>query len=363
MKRNVFGSDSSDEEVFVKKAKPLKLGESNAVGYGDSLVKEDQPGLKKEGEGTIAEDLDSLEDMERQSFQVESLYPSKSSLYTPLSTNSIGMMMMQKMGYNLGDALGSGETRASSMTEPLAIRVKTDRKGIGATHGVLPHVKSGSTQEYRLTSKNKQVLARNKRYLRQLQKFCFHESGDDELLADDPDRLQEVNEMWREWAEELLGKSQRRTLLFGEEIPEQEADEPLKSNLVDSDEDGLRRLAAEETKLKCFSAEQVQPEEHTTAEKPSGYHDINAGKTTKGVDSPSLEASLGEPNYEDDSLTSRTGKEDDVVTTSATDEDHLSRILAHCRQVYFYCPYCGVRYEDEADLQENCPGDYDDHAW
>ncbi len=31
-------------------------------------------------------------------------------------------------------------------------------------------------------------------------------------------------------------------------------------------------------------------------------------------------------------------------------------LLLHVRNIYHYCFYCGVEYENEEDLLDNCPG-------
>ncbi|KIJ19929.1 hypothetical protein PAXINDRAFT_67570 [Paxillus involutus ATCC 200175] len=42
--------------------------------------------------------------------------------------------------------------------------------------------------------------------------------------------------------------------------------------------------------------------------------------------------------------------------------DRLSLVLTYLRDKYAYCFWCGTQYEDESDLQENCPGpDEEDH--
>lgn len=41
----------------------------------------------------------------------------------------------------------------------------------------------------------------------------------------------------------------------------------------------------------------------------------------------------------------------------------LEEVLHYLRAQYWYCLYCGTRYEDSADLEANCPGPSEaDHA-
>lgn len=41
--------------------------------------------------------------------------------------------------------------------------------------------------------------------------------------------------------------------------------------------------------------------------------------------------------------------------TQSTEEE-LDSLLTYAREIHFYCPFCSVQYDDEADLAANCPG-------
>ncbi|KAL8585400.1 hypothetical protein ACOMHN_063178 [Nucella lapillus] len=40
-----------------------------------------------------------------------------------------------------------------------------------------------------------------------------------------------------------------------------------------------------------------------------------------------------------------------------TDEEKLEALTEYLRSIYFYCNWCGTKYEDTDDMEANCPGD------
>lgn len=38
-------------------------------------------------------------------------------------------------------------------------------------------------------------------------------------------------------------------------------------------------------------------------------------------------------------------------------EDKLRQLIKYAREEFHYCPYCGIKYDDDSDLSTNCPGD------
>lgn len=35
----------------------------------------------------------------------------------------------------------------------------------------------------------------------------------------------------------------------------------------------------------------------------------------------------------------------------------LDHVTLYLREEYFYCMYCGIKFDDEQDMVRNCPGD------
>ena len=51
-------------------------------------------------------------------------------------------------------------------------------------------------------------------------------------------------------------------------------------------------------------------------------------------------------------------EEEDLFTTV----EKLNLLLTYIRLEHFYCLYCGISYENQEDMDQNCPGiSRDDH--
>lgn len=309
MKRNIFEYESSEDETEVKKPRKLMVDTTQDASIPIGSARPDSR-IDSGSESDTDYMTMKLPDNSGSS-AVTSIAAKKASVNTPI-VSSIGLQMMQKMGFKLGDTLGKedevGTTRA--LSEPISVRVKTDRKGIGATR--VPETVSFHQDEFRMTAKEKHTEMKNKKYLLQLQRFCFHESGDDIAISEGLD-VDNVNVMWRDVARRVL-RSEGRTLLFGEDV-----------------EVGLDHY------------NQVQSVDNNQTERVDTDQDI------------------GEINK--DRLTSMGIPEtfpSDFDTLTITEQLHL--LLTYTRQTFFYCPYCSVKYESKEAMLDECPGPFEsDH--
>ena len=50
------------------------------------------------------------------------------------------------------------------------------------------------------------------------------------------------------------------------------------------------------------------------------------------------------------------GPKAEIAQSPEEMEAKLTRLLEHTRGRYYYCPFCGISYDDETDLRQNCPG-------
>lgn len=336
MKRNVFVYESSDEEEpEVKKTKKLVIGPkmgSKTESLGSNLpFQKDRSNFERD-----CEDFSSESDVDYMSMELRdelgsrpSGPPKRASVNIPM-TNSIGLKMMERMGFKLGDTLGA---QNSAITEPIAIKVKMDRKGIGATR--MPDSVAYQHDEYRLTAKDRHIEAKNKKYLVQLQRFCFHQSGDDVSISEGMD-VEEVNLLWRKCAREMLVSTEGRKLLFGEKQVDLEAESKgchergvqathQGSNHQEKRTDQAQRKYQVEL---VKEDEQVHQDEHCV------------------TNSKELETPLSESLFKSLSIT-----------------EQLHRLISYTRDTFFYCPYCSVQYKNKEDMQNGCPGPYEnDHA-
>lgn len=302
MKRNIFQYESSEEESEVKKTKKLPVGTT-----------EDPSAPTEPGHPNSTLDSGSESDIDYLTMELQdttrpadTTAPKKASINTPI-TSSIGLQMMQKMGFKLGDTLGKQNT---AISEPISVKVKTDRKGIGATR--VPETVSFRQDEYRTTAKEKHTEARNKKYLLQLQRFCLLESGDDIPISEGLD-VEKVNVLWREVAREVLRNAEGRRLLFGEDKGQIDQTGKQKDQNESQNDDNDVQNA------------DIHPDDRENENEPT---------------SPTMQGSQTPPkNF--DSLT-------------VTEQLHL--LISYSRETFFYCPYCSVQYESKDSLLDECPG-------
>lgn len=320
MKRNIFDNESSEEEPEVKKTKKLPVGST------DDASVPTEPGRRNSTLDSGSEsDIDymtmELQDTTR---PADTTAPKKASINTPI-TSSIGLQMMQKMGFKLGDSLGKQNT---AILEPISVKVKTDRKGIGATK--VPHTVTFRPEEYRMTAKEKLDEAKNRKYLLQLQRFCLHESGDDIAISEGLD-VEKVNILWREVARGVLKNAVGRMLLFGEDEGQ-------------IDQTGSQDDNENDNQIQNRSDNQ---NDNQNDDKNEQYVDNGPdSRENSGPTSPIREGSQAPKDF-------------DAFTV--TEQLHL--LISYTRETFFYCPFCSVQYESKESLLDECPGPLEsDHA-
>lgn len=269
MKRNVLdcGSSDSDTETPPKRVK---------------LFTEPNP----EGLFLCGSDLSSAEfyeDYTKMKFEEPGSHAPQSVLdpkdKSLLENNSIGLSIMQKMGFKVGQTLGKDNT---GISEPITVKVKKDRFGIGATRNLPQGTTLATINNLRSHSKHKDEERRDRACLQKLQKYCYQRSGEDMDVLDRKISLTQVNEYWRSYAVETSCKKPKRVKLFGDPEPKNDT-----------------------------ATELFEP----------------------------LDFDLQPLSFQLDLLTT------------------------YARKHFLYCPHCGINFENEQDMQENCPGpSAQDHA-
>lgn len=327
MKRNVFEYDSDSEPENIKKKKENEKNgkQRNCFLPFDKTDREDSDDSEHTTDHEISlgstHQLAQYRDDDYKTMEFgpkgEIPHTAKASLDTPISL-SVGMAMMQKMGFRPGDTLGRNE--AGNLAEPISILVKRDRKGVGATTRVARAAGSTSVKQYRQAAKQRHTETERRKLLLKLQRFCFQKSGDDEKVAVSPGSVESVDVLWREYARNAMARPQGRTLLFEEKDRADVTGE--KYFLESGEEPGV-------SSEKCDNQSLDSEGRMKTAGKGEEFLEKRS-ESTKRSDSKK------DPEFEL--------------------EDHLAQILAYCREHYLYCPFCSIAYGDEADMQENCPG-------
>ena len=50
-------------------------------------------------------------------------------------------------------------------------------------------------------------------------------------------------------------------------------------------------------------------------------------------------------------------EESDDESEPPSDEFQLNHLIFYMRSTHFYCTWCAIKFNDAADLADNCPGD------
>lgn len=217
-----------------------------------------------------------------------------------------GYHMMSKMGYKIGDTLGSEESKDynhdTRLKRPLDL------------HWNPPNVKRKSTtgnnenleEEYRQFNSQQQSEKRKIDIWRNMQKIAFEMSGDVDLCLPGSDP-RDFNILWRPYVREINGWQRQVPLV--EEPPDDEQ----------STSDAL------------------------TKENPLASHD-------QASQHHSIEIESIPDNYSD--------CEDEELNLlyEMNLDDRIIKLHIFLQCELYYCYYCGVQFEDESDLHANCPG-------
>lgn len=223
-----------------------------------------------------------------------------------------GFSLLQKMGYKPGMALGkTGTGRA----EPVPINLRSGRGGLGE-----------DTERKR---KQEEMAAwRASMREKRMRKEAEYQKDY---------RLQKSKMMAGREAESDLYKSQRvcEQLDEAENLAEPEETffwTPTKMKL-------LMKEAEKHNTLSSSSSEEADPDE----DPPVGFHFPD--ELNKESYSHILNPESNKCDNEED--------EDELPPTN----EQLERLTAYLRSRYFYCVWCGTKYDDAEDLSCNCPGD------
>lgn len=210
--KNVFGSSDEDDErdnnMSQRSVKKLKL-ESTPKSEHTEPVEDYMSFTVEEDDGKP-----SSSEAQRQD----------TSLF---ETKSVGLAMMQKMGFKIGESLGGSDT---GIKEPIQVVRKKNRLGVGATSAVEKSEFDEKQELDQLVCQRKQQLHQQKaaNTVLKLQRFCFTASGDDVLVSKREDAAK-VNLLWRSVALQSVSDLPRKRVLIDQETnqPDEEPDEEL----------------------------------------------------------------------------------------------------------------------------------------
>ncbi|RZF39930.1 hypothetical protein LSTR_LSTR002333 [Laodelphax striatellus] len=223
-------------------------------------------------------------------------------LSQPISEDNKGFKMLQKLGFKPGSGLGKSQ---EGCKEPIPINVKSDRQGLGRVQAI------------------KEVMEKKAAIMKERQNKSQNFSEYRSMLAEEAAARR---------AEIEFRKSQKVCQQLDTELgfepyeywywPVSKSNE--KECDIDDDEDA-----------------DAQPESKQTS--------------TGGGEGEEEEETLNHEEEEEEG-------EDDDVEENYTVHEKLEMLSAYLRQTHYYCIWCGTRYEDEQDMDNECPGPtYEEH--
>lgn len=229
-----------------------------------------------------------------------------------------GYKMMENMGYKEGETLGSNE---SALKEPIKVEINTKRRGIRAEKPDPSTMNDMQMSEQRFI-KRESEMKNNKRLKKiwyRIQKVAFEMMGDSDLYnpGEDP---RDFNVLWRSYVMQL-----------NEEV----AKNDLNNHSNNDNEDKNNMI-------------------------PMVNESLEASPSIKGE-------KFGRPSTLIDCDTSIIGSRITKDTELAELEElsiekRITKLNIFLRSEKYYCFFCGIKYKDEGDLYEHCPGvNEDDH--
>lgn len=222
-------------------------------------------------------------------------------LQEALGASNKGFALLQKMGYKPGTALGKS---GMGNVDPIPVQVKTDRQGLGRA-AAIEEVKKAK----RLYRAKKQELAKGTEVSIEQFRARLKQKSDQRLVEIDLFKSQkschqlDTKEGYTEPAESWFWPKIKSS----------------KKKKADSDEDG-------------DDAEE------------QGSSKLHSGR--------------GDPEEEEEEEKEEEDDDEDEFETS----EKLEMLTKYLRSSYNYCIWCCVKFDDEKDMQSDCPGSTrDDH--
>lgn len=233
-KPNVFGSSSDSDSdsgyhkvvnTKRKKKPPIfdKIKNNNIDKHGcENEHDKEEDYMKYSTENLLNEDKEGKDDSNPKRFegmkydevqQIKREEALSQSLFSNKHANkSIGLSIMEKMGFKVGDSLGNAGKDEKIITTPIDVLIKTNRLGIGASNSKQNSQSRPQTEvdvlEYRDRIQKSKIGSKNEFMINKAMKICFELSGDSEEYYNDKEiyKPQEVNILWRPYVIDMIEK-------------------------------------------------------------------------------------------------------------------------------------------------------------
>ncbi|XP_071445339.1 G patch domain-containing protein 11 [Hetaerina americana] len=239
-----------------------------------------------------------------------------------ISTDNKGFALLQKMGYKPGDALGKS---GKGLVEPVPIEVKSGRGGLGRETALkeVAEAKSHAVQRWRMKRKEEAEIGTKDYRLRIAAEARKRQAeGDLRVSQKACHHLDEVNgyetpiEKWF-WPEIKINVDEESSSESEEEDFDKETDEEFDEN-------------------------ESTPPRFSNKEK-----NIDRKRHRGGCSKSSKREKIKEEKDDEDEL---------------QPEEKLEVLTEYLRKTYFFCTWCGTKFEGKEDLETHCPGNTrDDH--
>lgn len=229
-----------------------------------------------------------------------------------------GFQMMARMGYKVGDTLGSNKND-QGLKEPIQPVANDSKKGL--RFGMLntsDQDDSLSTvldeKSYRKWVSDTKTAQRKNILWQHLQKLAFEMTNDVEIYTSGQDP-RDFNVLWRSYVHELNESCKKVPSIT--ELDS--SDDDVVANASNSDDD---IIIASDSDDPIIGERQDEP-------------------------SPEVESLPDDYDGEDEEL--------DLFMQMDIDE-RIMRLNVFLRSELYYCIYCGIKYKDEEDMFKHCPG-------
>lgn len=302
------------------------------------------------------------------------------------SGNNKGLNLMKKMGYKPGESLGSNN-KAGNLIEPIAVEIKVDRGGLGRAEDLKRKFVEIEELKKRLSRKRAQAdqmtaeaYVENKRSkfilrklihdLHKFQKICYQLDSTDRNL-----KAPEMKWLWPAHIMAILNEPKEKTDIKEcsetvKKIEEVKEKVEIVEMIRDSSKDYYEKIV--DAAIEQEASSKVVDLKSVYEERLKNF--VNTAHDTEGHDLKEAIREVNEEAVDDDEnvysskyldmVRKEQDKSDGSANEAENEEDineevvrkKIDIIYQYLKEVYFYCVWCGTRYESEEDFNQNCPG-------
>ncbi|KAJ1306006.1 hypothetical protein OPQ81_010721 [Rhizoctonia solani] len=357
---------------------------SNNVSYAERRRIAQRESERKRLEGRIKSRREMEEEARREGLS-RSLFEKESDAEGGQSSNK-AMSMMLKMGFKPGESLGKKEepvkppsndtadakpaeepekVKSGHLTEPLPLAIWAGRKGLGLGKRAMSPPLGGSSKaakasaeedaaeksrndHFRAQARSEYEVRRDEGRLRAALRTCTNldeargvKFNVLQLNPSDPSSIPEL-------LYDLLTRTPSGAVEDSTLNAEPRHHVPIESEFDEGVGPGNDRAIAARLKEQ-MKADSLRPLKESN-------EDFVAMRDAVKVDTPKQEVIDDQIDFDQETVdAAREYLEKNV-------HERLAMVLDYLRTKYFYCFWCGASYNDETDLEANCPGpDEDSH--